>query len=51
MSNVPAGLRYAKSHEWLKIEADDAASIGITDYAQASQGRGGAEAGLAVRRR
>jgi glycine cleavage system H protein len=38
MSNVPAGLRYAKSHEWLKIEADGTASIGITDYAQASLG-------------
>jgi glycine cleavage system H protein len=22
MSNVPANLRYAKSHEWLKIEGD-----------------------------
>jgi glycine cleavage system H protein len=38
MSNVPAGLRYAKSHEWLKIEADGTGSIGITDYAQASLG-------------
>jgi glycine cleavage system H protein len=38
MSNVPAGLRYAKSHEWLKIEADGTASIGITDYAQGSLG-------------
>ena len=22
MSNVPPGLRYAKSHEWLKLESD-----------------------------
>jgi glycine cleavage system H protein len=38
MSNVPAELRYAKSHEWLKSEADGTASVGITDYAQASLG-------------
>ena len=38
MSNVPAALRYAKSHEWLKLESDGTATIGITDYAQASLG-------------
>ena len=38
MSNVPANLRYAKSHEWLRPEADGTATIGITDYAQASLG-------------
>jgi glycine cleavage system H protein len=38
MSNVPAGLRYAKSHEWLKLESDGAATVGITDYAQNSLG-------------
>lgn len=38
MSNVPSDLRYAKSHEWLKLEADGAATIGITDYAQNSLG-------------
>jgi len=38
MSNVPAGLRYAKSHEWLKLESDGTATIGITDYAQSSLG-------------
>ena len=38
MSNVPAELRYAKSHEWLRTEADGAVSVGITDYAQASLG-------------
>ncbi len=38
MSNVPAELRYAKSHEWLKTEADGMVSVGITDYAQASLG-------------
>jgi glycine cleavage system H protein len=38
MSNAPAGLRYAKTHEWLKIEADGTATVGISDYAQASLG-------------
>ena len=38
MSNVPTGLRYAKSHEWLKLEGDGTATVGITDYAQSSLG-------------
>ena len=38
MSNIPADLRYAKSHEWLKLESDGTATIGITDYAQTSLG-------------
>jgi glycine cleavage system H protein len=38
MSNVPAELRYAKSHEWLKTETDGTVWVGITDYAQASLG-------------
>jgi len=38
MSNAPDGLRYAKTHEWLRLEADGTASVGITDYAQASLG-------------
>lgn len=38
MSNVPGDLRYAKSHEWLKLEAGGSATIGITDYAQNSLG-------------
>ncbi len=38
MSNIPANLRYAKSHEWLKLEGDGTATIGISDYAQASLG-------------
>lgn len=38
MSNVPPGLRYAKSHEWLKLEGDGTATIGISDYAQNSLG-------------
>jgi glycine cleavage system H protein len=38
MSNIPAELRYAKSHEWLTLESDGAVTIGITDYAQNSLG-------------
>ena len=38
MSNVPAYLRYAKSHEWLKLGGDGTAVVGISDYAQNSLG-------------
>ena len=31
--NLPKELRYAKTHEWVRIE-DDLAVIGITDFAQ-----------------
>ena len=32
--NIPANLKYAKSHEWVRLEADGTATIGITDHAQ-----------------
>jgi len=38
MSNVPSELKYAKSHEWVKIASDGTALVGITDYAQNSLG-------------
>lgn len=38
MSNIPADLLYTKDHEWLKIHADNTATVGITDYAQESLG-------------
>lgn len=38
MSNIPAGLKYAKSHEWVKLEGDGTVTIGITDFAQGSLG-------------
>jgi glycine cleavage system H protein len=38
MSTIPGDRRYAKSHEWLKLEGDGTATIGITDYAQAALG-------------
>lgn len=33
MSNIPSDLRYAKSHEWVRVSGDTA-TIGITDHAQ-----------------
>jgi glycine cleavage system H protein len=33
MTNVPSDLRYAKSHEWVRVSGDTA-TIGITDHAQ-----------------
>lgn len=32
-SQVPADLKYAKSHEWVRVEGETA-TIGITDHAQ-----------------
>ncbi|HDZ56444.1 MAG TPA: glycine cleavage system protein GcvH [Pseudomonas xinjiangensis] len=34
MSNIPADLRYASSHEWSRQEADGTITVGITDHAQ-----------------
>jgi glycine cleavage system H protein len=33
MPNVPADLKYAKSHEWVRVTGDTA-TVGITDHAQ-----------------
>ena len=33
MTNVPSDLKYAKTHEWVRI-AGDTATVGITDHAQ-----------------
>ena len=33
MANVPADLKYAKSHEWARV-AGDSTTVGITDHAQ-----------------
>lgn len=35
--SIPAGLKYTKDHEWIKIEGDQA-TIGITDFAQGELG-------------
>jgi glycine cleavage system H protein len=36
--NIPAELKYTKDHEWLKVESDNTAIIGITDFAQSELG-------------
>src|ERR1700722_14507534 len=33
MSNIPEQLRYAASHEWIKVDGDTG-TVGITDHAQ-----------------
>ena len=38
MSNVPANLKYAASHEWAQLNADGTVTIGITDHAQEALG-------------
>jgi len=32
--NLPADLKYSKTHEWVRAEADGTLSVGITDHAQ-----------------
>jgi len=34
MSEFPAEFKYAKSHEWVEIQGDGSALVGITDHAQ-----------------
>jgi glycine cleavage system H protein len=36
--NFPENLRYTKDHEWLKLEGENVAIIGITDFAQRELG-------------
>ena len=36
MSLVPDNLNYTVEHEWLKVQEDGQARVGITDYAQDS---------------
>lgn len=33
MANVPSDLKYAKSHEWVRVAGNEA-TVGITDHAQ-----------------
>lgn len=35
--NIPAGLKYTKDHEWIRVEGNEA-FIGITDFAQKELG-------------
>ena len=36
--NIPSNLKYTKNHEWLKVEGNGAATVGITDFAQSQLG-------------
>ncbi len=38
MSNLPANLRYAESHEWVLDNQDGTVTVGITDHAQQALG-------------
>jgi glycine cleavage system H protein len=38
MSNVPANLKYAASHELMLLNADGSVTIGISDHAQEALG-------------
>ena len=38
MSNLPANLKYASSHEWMLLNADGTVTVGITDHAQEALG-------------
>ena len=38
MSNVPADLRFMKTHEWARLEDDGTITIGISDHAQQALG-------------
>jgi len=34
MSQIPDDLKYADSHEWVRLDEDNIATVGITDHAQ-----------------
>jgi glycine cleavage system H protein len=38
MSNTPDNLRYAPSHEWVRVDEDGTATIGITEHAVSQLG-------------
>ena len=38
MSNVPADLKYTRTHEWVRDLKDGTVEVGITDHAQHSLG-------------
>ncbi|HEX9951095.1 MAG TPA: glycine cleavage system protein GcvH [Rubricoccaceae bacterium] len=35
---LPSDCRYTKDHEWVRLEADGLATVGVTDYAQGELG-------------
>ena len=36
--NLPDGLRYTATHEWVRVEPDGTLAVGITDHAQHTLG-------------
>lgn len=38
MSELPDDLKYTKDHEWVRLENDGSAVVGITDHAQQQLG-------------
>ena len=38
MSNIPSELRFANSHEWVRLEDDGTATVGISEHAQEALG-------------
>ncbi len=38
MSNNPSELKYAKTHEWARLEEDGSVTVGITEHAQEALG-------------
>jgi glycine cleavage system H protein len=38
MSEIPTELKYAKTHEWARLEDDGTVTVGITDHAQTALG-------------
>jgi len=38
MSDTPIELKYAKTHEWARLEDDGTVTVGITDHAQTALG-------------
>jgi glycine cleavage system H protein len=38
MTNLPNDLKYAPSHEWVRLEKDNIVRVGITDFAQQELG-------------
>jgi len=38
MTNLPTDLKYASTHEWVRLEIDNLVRLGITDFAQQELG-------------
>jgi len=38
LSNIPEDLKYAASHEWVRVDEEGVATVGISDHAQDALG-------------